>query len=404
VRIIINDFLGLAPQAQLSRALASRGHDVLHLYSTDAQTPKADLTRRPDDPPSFAIRGLALGSPPAKSFLGKRLQEAKYGRIIAKAALEFRPDVVVGCNNPLDVQRRIQSACSRAGIRFVYWMQEFYALKIDRIIENRNAVINIAVGSYYHALERKLLQRSDAVVPLAEDHLAILAESWDVSTRQCMVVHNWYPLDRLRPGNKSNAWSRRVGVADKPVALYAGTLGPMEHPALLVEIAEKLRGRSDVEILVVSEGPGADLVAADAKTRGLENLRVLPFEPYEGYADILASADVLLAMVDDRAGVLYVPSKVTSYFCAGRPIVLSAPWQNIAAASIRESKAGMVTPPGDAAAMVEAILGYLNNQTRRTQTGEHARNYAQQTFDISAITDRFERLFQRLASGPPRRS
>src|SRR3954470_6944555 len=121
-----------------------------------------------------------------------------------------------------------------------------------------------------------------------------------------MVVPYWFPLDRLSPADKVNAWSRRVGVSERHVALYSGTLGPGEDPALLVQLAEKLRHRPDVDVLVVSEGPGADHVAQEAKSRGLTNLRVLPFEPYDGYGDVLASADVLLAMVDNRVGISYI--------------------------------------------------------------------------------------------------
>ena len=403
MRLIINDYLGHAPQVQLSRALASRGHDVLHLYSADVQTPKADLRRRPDDPPNFTIEGLTLGSPLANSFFGRRLQESKFGRIVARRAMAFRPDVFVACNNPLDVQRNVQSACRRARIPFVYWMQQFYSVKIDQMIEDRAAIFNIAVGSYYHWLERRLLQRSDAIVPIAEDLLGILAESWDVYDRQCMVVRNWSPLDRLAPGDKNNEWSRSIGIADKKVALYTGSLGSMEDPLLLVQLAEKLRGRSDVVILVVSEGAGAERVAREAKSRALPNLRVLPFQPYEIYGNVLASADVLLAMVDAQAGVLFVPSKVTSYLCAGRPIVLSAPWQNLAGTTIQESGGGRVVPPGDAAAMADAVLAFLNDDDLRKEAGALARSYAERTFEISSITDRFERLFERLLSGTPRR-
>jgi glycosyltransferase involved in cell wall biosynthesis len=404
VRIVVNDYLGHAPQVQLSRALASRGHDVLHLYNADMQSPKPDLSRQPADPAGFAIDGLGLGAPPARSFLARRGQEAKLGRMIADRAMAFRPNVMLAGNNPLDVQRQVQSACQRAHVPFVYWMHEFYSLAIDRMLEDRAAPLSIAVGSYYHWLERRLLQRSDAIVPIADDFLGILAESWDVYERQCMVVRDWAPVDGLKPGDKDNPWSRGRGLADKRVALYTGALGPMESPDLLVELAEQLRARPDVQVLVVSQGEAADRIVREAKTRQLANLRVLPFQPYEVYGDMLASADVLIAMVDANAGVLFVPSKVTDFLCVGRPIALSAPWQNVAATAVRESGAGRVVPPGDAAAMTEAVLAYLDDDGLRRQAATQGRAYAERTFDIAAIADRFERLFERLRSGPPRRA
>jgi colanic acid biosynthesis glycosyl transferase WcaI len=402
VRIVISDYLGHAPQVQLSRALAARGHDVLHLYSGDVQSPKADLSRQAADPPGLAIEGLSIGAPRALSFFARRWQEAKFGRLLAERTVAFQPDAVMACNNPLDAQSKVQSACTGANIPFIYWMQDFQSLEIDRAISGRGAIMNILVGGYYHGLERKLLQRSNAIVPIADDMLGILSESWDIFERQCMVVRNWSPLDRLAPGSKDNAWSRAQGVAGRKVALYTGSLGPMESPMLLVELAERLKDRSDALVLVVSEGTGASEIARTAKSRGLANLRVLPFQPYENYGDVLASADVLLAMVDGQAGVLYVPSKANSYLCAGRAVVIAAPWQNLAATTIQESQGGSVVPPDDAAAMADAVTALLSDDRRRAEAAAHAREYAERTFEISAIAERFERLFLRLATGTPR--
>jgi glycosyltransferase involved in cell wall biosynthesis len=402
VRIVINDYLGLAPQMQLSRALAGRGHDVLHLYSGDIQTPKADLARQDGDPPPLTIEGLSLGHPLSRSFFGRRWQEAAFGRLVAQRIKSFGPDIVMACNNPLDVQSRLQAACNGAQIPFVYWMQDFQSLEIDRMIASRGAIMNIVVGGYYHGLERKLLQRSEAIVPIADDMLSILSESWEVFERQCMVVRNWSPLDRLTPGSKDNPWSRANGLADRKIALYTGSLGAMENPMLLVELAEKLHGKSDALVLVVSSGPGADQIAREANARGLANLRVMPFQPYEHYGDVLASADVLLAMVSGQAGVLYVPSKASSYLCAGRAIVIAAPWQNLAATTVQESQGGRVVTADNAAEMADAVAALMSDDALRAQMAAQSRGYAERMFEISEITDRFERLFERLRTGTPR--
>ena len=97
-----------------------------------------------------------------------------------------------------------------------------------------------------------------------------------------------------------------------------------------------------------------------------------------------------------------MPSKVASYHGAGRPIVLSAPWQNLASTSINDSGGGQVVPPGNAGAMAEAVLAFVDDEVRRKETGLRARAYAERTYEIPRITDRFERLFERLRSGTPR--
>ena len=50
MRISIVDYAGHPFQAQLSRKLAERGHDVLHLYFGQAITPRGMLTPTAEDP------------------------------------------------------------------------------------------------------------------------------------------------------------------------------------------------------------------------------------------------------------------------------------------------------------------------------------------------------------------
>jgi glycosyltransferase involved in cell wall biosynthesis len=402
VRIVVNDYLGHAAQVQLSRALAARGHDVLHIYSSAAQTPKADLRPKPGDPRRLTIEGLQGGGR-STSFLAARFCEARFGRAVASRVIAFRPDLVIACNNPLDVQRELQRACRHRNIPFVYWMQEFHAMKLDQALARKGPALSALLGSYYHWLERSLLQQSSAVVAIAHDYLAVLAQVWEVYDRQCMVVRNWAPLDAVTPGPKANAWSRSQGLADKGVVLYTGSLGPMEEPAVFPDLAQNLTARSDATVVVISEGDGAIRVEQAAKKRGLANLVVLPFQPYEVYGDVLASADVLIGSISERAGNLYAPSKVASYFCAGRPIVLAAPLQSVIAQDLRASGGGCVAPAEDRAGLSKAVLSYLDNEDLRTQAARSARRYAERAYDIGEITDRFERLFERLHDGPPRR-
>jgi glycosyltransferase involved in cell wall biosynthesis len=117
---------------------------------------------------------------------------------------------------------------------------------------------------------------------------------------------------------------------------------------------------------------------------------------------VLASADVLLAMVSGQAGVLYVPSKASSYLCAGRAIVIAAPWQNLAATMIQESDGGRVVTADNAAEMADAIAALLADDALRAEMAVQARGYAERMFEISGIADRFERLFERLRTGMPR--
>src|SRR5207248_6252540 len=124
---------------------------------------------------------------------------------------------------------------------------------------------------------------------------------------------------------------------DKRVALYAGTLGLKHDPGLLLELAMATRESDDVRVAVVSEGPGRDWLEQQRRRLGLANLVLLDYQPYEALPDVLASADVLLTLLEPAAGRFSVPSKILSNLCAGRAQVAALPSENLAARTIARS-------------------------------------------------------------------
>src|SRR5688572_25089026 len=101
MRIIVHDYAGHPFQVQLSRALAARGHEVLHLYCGSTHTPRGELQRRPDDPAGFDIRDVTLAQMiPKTSFVRRFRLESDYGRRLVAACDAFQPEVILSANTP----------------------------------------------------------------------------------------------------------------------------------------------------------------------------------------------------------------------------------------------------------------------------------------------------------------
>jgi len=393
MRIAVNDYSGHPFQVEASRELARRGHVVLHLYSADFQTPKGDLLRKEDDPAGFAVEGVALGEPFQKyNFVRRRGQEIRYGRLIAAALETFRPDVVIASNNPLDAQRIVQGYCRRNGVPFVFWLQDFYSNAIMSVLSARIPVAGHAIGALYTQIEKTLLRRSAHVIAISNDFLPQLA-AWGVAATRTTVIENWAPKDKIGICERDNAWRKSRGLGDSMVVLYTGTLGLKHNPDLVLAAARRLARRGgDLRIVVVSEGPQVEYLRKAAADEGLRNLILFPFQPFEHYGEVLGAADVLIAMIEPDAAHYSVPSKVLSYHCSGRPIVLSAASANLAAKIIGQAGSGFVTDPGDEDGFVAAIERLVDDRALREACGARARAYADETFDLARIADRFETL------------
>ena len=390
MKIFVHDYAGHPFQVQLSRELARRGHDVLHISAPFFQTPKGALQVTPDDPPTLAIEPLDIGEPFRKhTFLPRIRQEIRYGHLSAARMRAFAPDAVLSSNVPLDPQNIFHRACVESGAGFTFWLQDIYSVAIDRILRRKFPGLGHAVGARYLALERRLLRQSDAVVAITEDFLPVLRD-WKVDPAKTHVIENWAPIDELPALPPDTAWRAEHGLSDRRLVLYSGTLGMKHNPALLLELALKFRDDPALRVVVISEGPGADWLAAQARAHGLENLVLLPFQPFDRFPEVLASADILVAILEPDAGVFSVPSKVLSYLCAGRPILAAMPVENLAARILTREDAGRVAAPHDLAGFVDNARKLLASDRLRSDLGRNARAYAEDRFRISDIGARFE--------------
>lgn len=129
--------------------------------------------------------------------------------------------------------------------------------------------------------------------------------------------------------------------------------------------------------------PRGDL--AEEHGSHLPGLLQLPYQPYEKLPDLLASADVLVAILERHAGVFSVPSKVLSYHCAGRPFLAALPADNLAARIITRERSGICVEPGANDDLIAAAERLEANPEMRTTMGADARDYAEQAFDIDRI-------------------
>jgi glycosyltransferase involved in cell wall biosynthesis len=243
-------------------------------------------------------------------------------------------------------------------------------------------------------LERRLLRASDAVIVISEDFVSLLRRQ-GVDAARINVIENWAPLDELPVLPRDNRWAREQGFGDRIVFLYSGTLGFKHDPTLLLELA-RWAGAHDSIVALVSEGPGADWLGREG--RGEPALTLLPYQPYERLPEVLASADVLVALLEPEAGAFSVPSKVLTYLCAGRPLLGALPADNLAARVITRSGGGVVVPPREPRALVEAAEELAADSRRRMELGRAARSYAETAFDLDGIADRFEEILERVAA------
>ena len=109
-----------------------------------------------------------------------------------------------------------------------------------------------------------------------------------------------------------------------------------------------------------------------------------------------AAADVLLLSERSTVVDMSLPSKLTSYFAAGRPIVAAVTTDGASAQELKRAGAGVTTPAGDGASLLHAIMWVRDQADRGRSFGDAGRRYAQTTLVEGATFDRADAIIDRL--------
>ncbi len=246
-------------------------------------------------------------------------------------------------------------------------------------------------------MTRRAMQKCDRVVTVGRCMARQLSHS-GIDARKIAVIPNWpdFELLDLSPANDlrirdiglrrrfkgvngSERRKKRRKGADEAAArpfqdlfrddgppkfriLYSGTLGRAHPIATVLDAAEILnRQKSDVEFVFVGDGPGQEKLAQERARRGLENIRLLPWQPASRLKELMESGDVhLISMNHDAAGLI-VPSKLYSALAVQRPCIFVGPVSSETAKIIQDFKAGTVVAQGESEILAQAILSFRNS-------------------------------------------
>jgi colanic acid biosynthesis glycosyl transferase WcaI len=195
---------------------------------------------------------------------------------------------------------------------------------------------------------------------------------------------------------------RRLGwPEDEVIALHSGNMGEKQGLENVVEAA-RLADVDGRPIRFVLLGHGARRAALEALGTGVRRLEFIDPLPAGDFENALAAADVLV--LNEKPGVaeMCVPSKLTSYFAAARPVVAAVEPHSGAAAEMCAAGAGWCVRSGDPAALLEAALHAAGDETAAARMGAAGRSYAHRVLSPSAALDAYEAWGRFLAASSAR--
>lgn len=287
--------------------------------------------------------------PRHQSAVRRALYEATFGITGLIAMLSGQqPDAILGIVPSLSGGVLARVGARRFGVPYGLLFQDLVGPALRQTgIEGGGRLAGFA-----ETLERWTTARAAAIGVVTEAFIPYLA---DVGVEPARIHHvpNWA---RLAPPDLTPPATRnRFGWLDeRQVVVHAGNMGLKQGLGQVVDAARLAASRGD-PIRFVLVGGGSQAASLHAAAASLPNFEVLPVQQDGIYASLLSAADVLLLSELSTQLNMSLPSKLTSYLAAGRPILAAVPTGGATALEVQRSGAGIVEPAGHPDRLLAAL-------------------------------------------------
>jgi L-malate glycosyltransferase len=236
----------------------------------------------------------------------------------------------------------------------------------------------------------RLADRINAVCAFSAD---ALSRNDGFRRNRIDVIENGIDLPRYRPPADRDALKRRLGLdpARRYVTIVARFHPVKDHRMLLEAFQRVVPGRSDVDLLLVGDGPLRADLTAQAATLGItERVRFLGVR--QDVPELLAASDIFaLTSVSEAASLTLLEAMASRL-----PVVVTAVGGNPELA--RGGVDGLLVPRGDAVATAEAIGTLLDDPVRARAMGQSGAARVAEVFRLERTIGRYYDLYAELCA------
>ena len=389
---------GIAPYTSgLAVGLAKRGHDVQVLTGY----PHYPQWKRYGDSAGFRsdevidgvrVRRFNHHVPRKLSWAGRAAMELTFGLQLLTTRWD-RPEVVLSVTPPL------LAAAVSAGRARLTWPRPAIGIVVHDLYSRGVAETGAASGGSARAVrvvESSAIRLADSVAVIHPGFTADLVDHLGVDRRKIRATRNWTHIDPPDPAASAAFRSEHRWAADEVVVVHAGNMGYKQGLGNVIAAAE-LAARSDGRVRFVLLGDGNQRASLEAAGAGVQNLEFLDPVSEQEFPAALGSADVLL--VNERPGVaqMAAPSKLTSYFRSGKPVLAATDSAGITAGELAASGAGVCIPADRPDLLLSEALRLGTDRALAAKLGEAGRRYCDELLSQEAALDRYERWIIDLA-------
>lgn len=225
-------------------------------------------------------------------------------------------------------------------------------------------------------VEKITYRYADKIIVISEDFKKnIMAKG--VPEDKIVVIYNWVDQNKVVdvPREENKLFEIYGLDRGKFYITYNGNIGLTQNMDMLLDVAKELQEEyEDIHFVLVGNGAYLDEVKRKVADQQLENVHLLPFQPYEDISHVFSLGDASLVISKPGVGANSVPSKTWSIMSASRPVLANFD-ENELKSIIENNHCGIFTKAGDKDAFKESILTLYNHRELCKEYGHNGRKF-----------------------------
>ncbi len=271
-------------------------------------------------------------------------------------------------------------------VPFVYNLQDIFPDSLSGTgLANKGGLI-WKIG---RVIENFTYRNADKIIVISEDFKKnIMAKG--VPEEKIVVVYNWVDQNAVVDIPRSeNVLFDRYGLdRNKFYITYNGNIGLTQNMDMLMEVAKALEANDDIHFVLVGNGAYKDNLEKTIEERNINNVTLLPFQPYEEISHVFSLGDVSLVISKPGVGANSVPSKTWSIMSASRPVLANFD-ENELKTIIEKNNCGIFTKAGDKVAFTDAIIKLYHDRELCKEMGRNGRQFVMENLTKEIGTQKY---------------
>lgn len=298
-------------------------------------------------------------------------------------------DLILSPSPPLTIGFLNLGLAKMKGAKVVYNVQEIY----PDILKLKGGIIQKSLSW----LERRVYNGSDAVTTIDQVFYDTIVGRF-IDKRKLHIIPNFVDTELYHEYD----WKGLLDAStfpdnNKVKVLYAGNIGFAQDWDPLLDLARNTHDLN-IEYIVIGEGVRKHYLEEESQKRGLQNIKVLPYQPRHIMPYILSYSDLNFIFMNPMMEGDGFPSKVYTIMACERPLLILSGKNTPIVNFLHDKGCAMLVTERDKRRKVEEMSDWLHHVTKEElrQMGKKGLETIQAKYTKEKVTSMYADLVTEL--------